>query len=185
MRVLVACECSGVVRRAFRARGHDAYSCDLLPAEDESPYHWQGDVRQYLDRDWDLIIAHPPCTRLCVSGARWWAGRIDEQAEAVEFANLFWQHPCPRRAIENPIGHLSKVWGPPSQIIQPWQYGHGETKATCLWLMGLPLLVPTDVVAGREQRIHRMAPGPERARERSRTYTGVAEAMATQWGGTL
>ena len=156
MRVLVACEYSGIVRTAFRARGHDAWSCDLLPAEDESPYHIQGDVLDVIDEGWDLMIAHPPCTHL--------------------------EAPIPCIALENPVSVISSRIRKPDQIIQPWQFGHGETKATCLWLKGLPLLEPTNIVEGREARVHRMAPGPDRWKERSRTYRGIAEAFADQWG---
>lgn len=184
MRVLVGCEFSGVVREAFRAAGHDAVSCDLLDAEDGSTHHIRGDVLAVLGRGWDLAIFHPPCTRLTVAGARWFKGREAEQAEAILFAETLWNAPIPRIALENPIGVLStrSTLGKPTQIIQPWQFGHGETKATCLWLKGLPRLVPTDVVEGREARVHRMPPGPNRWKERSRTYPGIAAAMAAQWG---
>lgn len=180
MKVLVGCEYSGVVRDAFIARGHDAISCDLLPTEAPGP-HYQGDVRDILNEGWDLMIAHPTCTYLARSGARWWPGREQEQAAAIAFVRSLMAASIPRIAIENPIGALSSAIRPPDQIIQPWQFGHGETKATCLWLKNLPLLVPTHVVTGREARIHRMAPGPERGKERSRTYRGIAEAMAEQW----
>ena len=182
-RLLVACEFSGVVREAFRAVGVDAWSSDLLPAEDGSVFHLQGDVRQWLGEGWDGMICHPPCTRLTVSGARWFKGRESEQAEAIAFAEALWDAPIPRIALENPIGVLStRSWlGKPTQIIQPWQFGHGETKATCLWLKGWPPLVPTNVVEGREARVHRMPPGPNRSKERSRTYSGIAAAMAAQW----
>ncbi len=191
MRVLVACEFSGAVRRAFRAFGHDAWSCDLLPAEDGADGftgHYQGDVLELLARPdllpWDLMIAHPPCTRLTVAGARWFKGKEQEQAEAIAFAEALWNAPIPRIAIENPIGVLStrSTLGKPSQIIQPWQFGHGETKATCLWLRGLPTLQPTNIVSGREARIHKMPPSPDRWKERSRTYAGIAGAMSQQWG---
>ena len=183
MRVLVACEFSGVVRDAFRARGHDAVSCDLL-CSDTAGSHYIGDVLSVLNYGWDLMIAHPPCTHLSVSGARWWpAKRADgRQAAAIEFFMALTRAPIERIAIENPIGLMSTRYRKPDQIIQPWQFGHGETKATCLWLKNLPLLVPTNIVPGREARVHRMAPGPNRARERSRTYQGIAEAMADQWG---
>lgn len=180
MRVLVACEFSGVVRDAFIARGHAAMSCDLLPTERPGP-HYEGDVRDVLHVGWDLMIAFPPCTYLCISGARWWPDRQQGQAEAIKFVRLLMGAPIPRIAIENPVGILSSAIRKPDQIIQPWQFGHGETKATCLWLKGLPPLVPTRVVAGREARIHRMPPGPDRGRLRSVTYQGVAEAMAEQW----
>lgn len=198
MRVLVACEFSGTVRRAFAARGHDAWSCDLLPSEDRSNKHLIGDVRQYLDDGWDLLmVAHPPCTRLCNSGVRWLsappAGRTleDMWAELDEGADLFsacWNAPIDRIAVENPVMHKHakariRNYAEPAQSIQPWQFGHGETKRTCLWLKNLPPLVPTNIVAGREQRVHRMSPGPDRWKERSRFFPGIAEAMADQWGG--
>jgi hypothetical protein len=197
MRVLIGCETSGVVRRAFAARGHDAWSCDLLPSEDRSNRHIVCDVRDLLTEEWDLIaVFHPPCTRLCNSGVRWLhvppPGRTKAEmwAELDEGAELFsavWNAPCPRVAVENPVMHKHakariRNYAPPAQTIQPWQFGHGETKATCLWLRGLPLLKPTDVVEGREARVHRMPPGPNRWKERSRTFEGVGEAMADQWG---
>lgn len=181
MKVLVACEYSGRVRDAFRALGHDAVSCDLLPSEQPGP-HIQGDVLDVLDDGWDLLIAHPPCTHLAASGARWWKNKGKEQEEATKFVFALAQAPIPRIAIENPIGYLSTAWRKPDQIIQPWQFGHGETKATCLWLQNLPKLQPTNVVEGREARVHRMSPSPDRWKERSRTYQGIAEAMAVQWG---
>ncbi len=184
MRVLIACEFSGVVRRAFRARGHDAVSCDLLPAEDgETLHHIQGDVLEMLDGGWDLMIAHPPCTHLAVSGARWFKDKQHEQADALAFVWYLLDAPIPRIALENPVSIISSHIRKPDQIVQPWQYGHGETKATCLWLKNLPTLLPTRVVDGREARVHRMPPGPDRWRERSRTFTGIADAMADQWGG--
>ena len=185
MRVLVACEFSGAVREAFRRRGHSAYSCDILPAEDGSEYHIQGDVACLLSdphEKWDLMIAHPPCTHLAVSGARWFKEKAREQAEALDFVRMLMDAPIPRIAIENPISVISSKIRKPDQIIQPWQFGHGETKATCLWLKNLPPLVPTNIVTGREARVHRMPPGPDRWKERSRTFTGIAEAMADQWG---
>jgi len=183
MKVLIACECSGVVRDAFRARGHDAWSCDIKPCERGNDWHIQIDVSNVLCGCWDLVIAHPPCTDLCVSGARWFpAKRADgRQPDAIGFFMMFTHLGC-KWAIENPIGIMSTVHRKPDQIIQPWQYGHGETKATCLWLHGLPKLQPTNIVEGRANRIHRMPPGPERATERSRTYQGIADAMAEQWG---
>lgn len=185
MRVLVACEFSGVVRRAFAARGHDAWSCDLLPSEDSSACHIQGDVLPVLGLGWDLIIAHPPCTHLAVSGARWWKDKPAHlQRGAVEFAMAF-ENAAPMVAVENPIGKLSSAWRKPCQIIQPWQFGHGETKATCLWLKGLPPLSPTNIVLGRDDRIHRMPPSPDRWKLRSITYAGIADAMADQWGGLI
>lgn len=201
LRVLVACEFSGVVRRAFSALGHDAWSCDLLPAEDGSNQHIIGEVENILDDGWDmLMVAHPPCTRLCNSGVRWLhtppPGRTQREMrdEMVAACGLFltlWQAPIECIAIENPIMHKhAREWfgsslPRQSQIIQPWQFGHGETKATCLWLKNLPNLEPTNVVDGREPRVHRMSQGPNRWRERSRTFPGIAEAMAQQWGGNV
>ena len=183
MKVLVACEFSGVVRRAFMSLGHEAWSCDIEDAEDDAVCHFKCDVREVLAmQSWDLVIAHPPCTRLCNSGARWWNGKEGEQREAADFFLMFTKLTC-RWAIENPIGIISTLYRKPDQIIHPWQFGHGETKATCLWLHGLPLLKPTNIVDGREQRIHRMPPSVNRSRERSRTYQGIADAMAQQWGG--
>lgn len=184
MRVLVACEFSGIVRDAFLALGHDAWSCDLLPTERPGP-HLQADVLTVLDRGWDLMIAHPPCTHLAVSGARWFAGKQTEQAAALAFVESLWAAPVPRVALENPVSILStrSSLGRPTQIIQPWQFGHGEIKATCLWLRGLPRLLPTRVVDGRVARVHRASPGPNRWKERSRTLPGIAAAMAAQWGG--
>ena len=181
MRVLVACEYSGRVRDAFAAMGHDATSCDYLPSETQGK-HYQGDVIDIINNGWDILIAHPPCTHLASSGARWFKEKRVEQGEAIDFVKLLAHCDTPKICIENPIGILSTVWRKPDQIIQPWQYGHGETKATCLWLKGLPLLVPTNVVDGREPRVHYMSPGPNRWKERSRTYEGVAQAMAQQWG---
>lgn len=182
LRVLVACEFSGVVRRAFRDRGHDAWSCDLLPAEDDSPFHIQGDVLPLLDKGWDLMIAHPPCTHLSVSGARWFHLKQAEQAEALAFVQTLLDAPIPRIALENPVSIISSRIRKPTQTIQPWQYGHPEVKRTCLWLKNLPKLVPTEIVEGREARVHRMPPGPDRWRERSRTFPGIARAFAEQWG---
>jgi hypothetical protein len=198
LRILVACEFSGVVRRAFAARGHDAWSCDLLPADDRSNRHIVGDARDLLGDGWDLLmVAHPPCTRLCNSGVRWLSkpppGKtLDQmQADLREGAALFssfWNAPIERIAVENPIMHrhakaLIENYQEPAQTIQPWQFGHGEIKGTCLWLRGLPKLTPTQIVEGRTARVHRMPPGPDRWKERSRTFTGIAEAMADQWGG--
>jgi site-specific DNA-cytosine methylase len=183
LRVLVACEYSGRVRDAFIALGHDAMSCDLLPTEQPGP-HYQGDIRDILGDGWDIMIAHPPCTHLAVSGARWFAGKQAEQAEALAFVRMLLDAPIPRIALENPVSVISSRIRKPDQIIQPWQFGHGETKATCLWLKGLPPLRPTNIVDGRDARVHRMSPGPDRWKERSRTYTGVAAAMAEQWGRT-
>lgn len=181
MRVLVACEYSGRVRDAFRALGHEAMSCDLLPTEVEGQHH-MGDVTELLHMGWDLMIAHPPCTHLAVSGSRWFKDKVKEQAEALAFVQTLMDAPIPMIAIENPISVISSRIRKPDQIIQPWQFGHGETKATCLWLKGLPKLTPTNVVEGREARVHRMPPSPDRWKERSRTYQGVADAMAAQWG---
>lgn len=180
MRVLIACEYSGIVRDAFAALGHDAWSCDLLPTE-RPGNHINGDVLQHLHRNWDLMIAHPPCTHLAVSGARWFKDKQSEQANALDFVRHLMDAPIPRIAIENPISIISSRIRKPDQIIQPWQFGHGETKATCLWLKNLPKLVPTNIVEGREARVHKMPPSPDRWKERSRTYTGIATAMAIQW----
>ena len=183
MRVLVACEYSGAVRDAFRALGHDAMSCDLLPSERPGP-HYLGDVRDLLCDGWDLMIAHPPCTDLAVSGARHFAAKIADgrQERALDFVRELLGAPIPRIALENPVSVISTHIRRPDQVIQPWQFGHGETKATCLWLIGLPRLTPTDVVDGREARVHRMPPSAGRWKERSRTYRGIAAAMAQQWG---
>ena len=181
MRVLVACEFSSVVREAFKARGHDAWSCDLLPAEIPGN-HYQVDTRQILGFQWDLMICHPPCTHLAVSGARWFKNKIQEQKEALQFVKHLLSAPIPRIALENPVSVISSKIRKPDQIIQPWMFGHGETKTTCLWLKGLPKLVPTQVVSGRESRIHKMPESVNRSKERSRTYPGIAEAMARQWG---
>jgi site-specific DNA-cytosine methylase len=187
MRVLVACEFSGIVREAFRAKGHNAWSCDLLPAEDGSPYHFQRSVQSVMYPTisaWDLMIAHPPCTHLSASGARWWKDKRMEQAEALEFVRQLMYAPIPRICIENPVGIISTKIRKPNQIVQPWQFGHGETKATCLWLKGLPNLVPTNIVEGRAARVHREPPSPERWKNRSRTLPGLATAMAEQWGAS-
>jgi hypothetical protein len=181
VRVLVACEYSGTVRDAFLAAGHDAMSCDLLPTDVDGP-HYQGDVRDVLNDGWDLMIAHPPCTHLAVSGARWFKDKQAEQAEALAFVRLLMDAPVPRIAIENPVSVISSRIRKPDQVIQPWQFGHGETKATCLWLKGLPKLTPTNIVDGRVNRIHRMPPSPDRWKLRSTTYKGIAAAMAAQWG---
>ena len=185
MRVLVACEFSGIVRDAFRARGHEAVSCDLLPSERPGP-HVVGDVLPHLGWSypamWDALIAFPPCTHLAVSGARWFAHKIREQDVALMFIRALMYSPIEKIAIENPIGVISTKIRKPDQIIQPWQFGHGETKATCLWLKGLPKLVPTDIVEGRTPRVHHASPGPDRWKERSRTLPGIAKAMAEQWG---
>jgi len=197
MRVLVGCETSGIVRRAFAARDHDVWSCDLLPAEDGSNRHIVGDVRDLLNDGWDLLaVMHPPCTRLCNSGVRWLSvpppGKTADQmqAELQEGAALFsacWNAPIDRIAVENPVMHrhakaLIRNYQAPAQSVQPWQFGHGETKRTCFWLKGLPPLSPTNIVEGREARVHRMPPSADRWKERSRFYPGIAAAMADQWG---
>lgn len=181
MRVLVACEFSGVVRRAFRDRGHDAWS--WLPADDHSEFHIQGDVLHYLRDDFDLMIAHPPCTHLAVSGARWFKDKQVEQAAALQFVRALLDAPIPMIALENPVSVISSKIRKPSQVIQPWQFGHGETKATCLWLKNLPPLKPTEIVDGREARVHKLPPSADRWKLRSITYQGIADAMADQWGG--
>jgi site-specific DNA-cytosine methylase len=183
MRVLIACEYSGTVRDAFLKAGHNAMSCDLLPTDVPGP-HYQGDVRDVLDYPWDLMIAHPPCTDLCVSGARHFPAKQKDgrqQASASFFLSLA-KAEIPCIAIENPVCIMSSLWRKPDQVIQPWEFGHGETKATCLWLKGLPNLTPTNIVEGRENRIHKMAPSPDRWKERSKTFQGIADAMAAQWG---
>ena len=188
MKVLVACEYSGVVRRAFARMGHAAVSCDLLPTDlpcEENETHYQAGMFDVFNSDtWDMVIAHPPCTHLSVSGARHFAAKRADgrQQSAVDFFMRIAELPVKHLAIENPVCIMSTQWRKPDQIIQPWQFGHGETKATCLWLKGLPLLTPTDIVDGREHRIHRMPPSPDRWKDRSRTYAGIAEAMAQQWG---
>jgi len=181
MKVLVACEYSGTVRDAFIAAGHEALSCDLLPTDIPGP-HYQGDVRDVLNDGWDLMIAHPPCTHLAVSGARWFKDKQAEQAEALDFVRLLLDAPIDRIALENPVSVISSRIRKPDQIIQPWQFGHGETKATCLWLKGLPKLTPTDIVDGREARVHKLPPSADRWKIRSTTYKGIADAMAQQWG---
>jgi hypothetical protein len=179
-KVLVACEFSGIVRSAFAAKGHDAWSCDLLPTE-RPGNHIQDDVLKVLNEGWDLMIAHPPCTYLAVSGARWFKERQTEQDAALFFVRALMSSPISRICIENPISVISTRIRKPDQIIQPWQFGHGETKATCLWLKGLPKLEPTNIVDGRIARVHRESPGPDRWKNRSRTPEGIAEAFASQW----
>lgn len=181
MKVLVACEYSATVREAFAAKGHEAVSCDLLPTEIPGP-HYEGNVLDILYDNWDLMIAHPPCTHLAVSGARWFKDKQTEQKEALYFVRYLLNAPIKKIALENPISIISSRIRKPDQIIQPWMFGHGETKATCLWLKGLPLLQPTDIVDGREARVHKMPPSPDRWKERSRTFKGIAQAMADQWG---
>ncbi len=181
MKVLIACEFSGTVRDAFAARGHDAWSCDILPTE-KPGQHLQCDVREVLDRKWDIMIAHPPCTHLAVSGARWFKDKQVEQAEALDFVRLLLDAPIERIALENPVSIISSRIRKPDQTIQPWQFGHGEVKRTCLWLKNLPLLKPTDEVVGREARVHKMPPSPDRWKKRSITYQGIGTAMSEQWG---
>lgn len=197
MKILIACEFSGVVRDAFAKLGHDASSCDLLPSETPGD-HFQQNVLPLLEMKWDMVIGHPPCTLLCNSGVRWLApgGVLNGQRYRMMksacdfFAALYWAKHIPKRAIENPVmhgyasGYLLKEWGVPrfTQSIQPWQFGHGEVKRTCLWLRGLPQLKPTDIVSGRQPRVHHASPGTNRWKERSRTLPGIAKAMAEQWG---
>ena len=202
MRILVACEFSGLIREAFARRGHAAWSCDLLPTEQPPTYggHYVGDVRDHLRESWDLMIAHPPCTYLAVSGARWFNDRRQQQIDALAFVRTLMDAPIDRIALENPISVISTQIRPPDQIIQPWQFGHGEVKATCLWLKGLPPLIPThlaltpdpylpfpdwppDAPVERHARVHRAPPSPDRWKARSRTLPGIADAMAEQWGG--
>jgi site-specific DNA-cytosine methylase len=185
MKVLVACEESQEVCKAFRERGHEAYSCDLQDCSGGHPeWHIKADALELIKIKWDLIIAHPPCTDLAVSGARWFEQKRKDgrQRDAIDFFMRFVNADCEHIAIENPVGIMSTHYRKPDQIIQPWMFGHGETKATCLWLKGLPPLEPTDIVDGREQRVWKMAPGPDRAKLRSKTYPGIARAMAEQWG---
>lgn len=181
MKVLIACEYSGRVRDAFIGGGHEAMSCDLLPTDAPGP-HYQGNVLDILNNGWDLMICHPPCTHLAVSGSRWFKDKVKEQAEALDFVRLLLNAPIEKIALENPISVISSKVCKPDQIIQPWQFGHGETKATCLWLKNLPKLMPTNIVDGREARIHKMPPSPDRWKLRSTTYQGIADAMAQQWG---
>jgi len=181
MKVLVACEFSGTVREAFRAKGHEAYSVDVIDSLPFSYNHVKADVLDCLDQNWDLMIAHPPCTDLCVSGARWFGYKIREQDDGIEFVRKLMDAPIPKICIENPIGVISNRIRKPDQIIQPWQFGHGETKSTCLWLKGLPKLMPTHVVEGRQQKMWAMPPSEDRGKLRSITYQGIAEAMAEQW----
>lgn len=181
MKVLVACEYSGTVRDAFIARGHDAMSCDLLPTDSPGP-HYQGDIFDIIDKDWDLMIGFPPCTHLCSSGARWWKDKKQEQKDAIEFVLALYNCNIPKIAIENPVGILSTVWRKPDCIVQPYEHGHGETKKTCLWLKNLPILTPSNPVSGREQKIWKCPPGPNRWKIRSKTYQGIADCMANTWG---
>lgn len=184
MKVLVACEYSGKVREAFRKLGHDAWSCDLLPSDDNSPYHIQGDVLEILGDGWDLLIGHPPCTHLAVSGARWFKDKKHLQREALDFVSALMNAPIERIAIENPVSIISSRLRKADQVIQPWMFGHGETKATCLWLKNLPKLGATNIVEGREPRIWKLPPSEDRWKLRSETYQGIADAMAAQWSTT-
>ena len=184
MRVLVACEYSGRVRDAFRRHGHDAWSCDLLECEADPTWHYQRPVEEILNQGWDLMVAHPPCTDLAISGSahlgkKYADGRVDR---ALDFVRLLMNAPISRWCIENPISLISSRIRKPDQIIQPWEFGHGECKATCFWLKNLPRLRATNYVEGREERVHKMPPGPNRWKERSRTFEGVAAAMGDQWG---
>ena len=194
MRVLVACEESQAVCKAFRARGHEAYSCDLIPCSGGHPeWHIQVDALELIKMRWDLIIAHPPCTDLAVSGARWFPEKIlnGRQQASIDFFMAFVKTDCPRIAIENPIGIMSTKYRKPDQIIHPWWFGHLEEKSTCLWLKGLPKLIPTNDVKEQmlklpkkqRERLHYLPPSPDRAKIRSKTFPGIAEAMAEQWGG--
>lgn len=189
MKILIGCEESAKVRDAFLSRGHDAYSCDLLPTRGTTDRHIVGDVFKAIELcSWDMLICFPPCTHVCVSGARWWRNKQAEHIRALEFMRSLFDTAKKRIkhvAMENPIGAFSTFYRKPDQIIQPWMFGHGETKATCLWLENLPKLIPTNIVGGRDNRIHRMAPGPRRQRNRSETYSGIADAMAEQWGHSL
>ena len=182
MRVLVACEYSGRVREAFRKLGHDAWSCDLLPADDGSYYHYQCDVKEVIGNGWDLMIAHPPCTHLAVSGARWFKDKVIEQREALAFVQTLLEAPIEHIALENPVSIISTRIRKADQYIQPWQFGHGETKKTGLWLKNLPRLEPTNIVEGRQNRVWKMPPSENRWKLRSETYQGIADAMAAQWG---
>ena len=183
MKVLIACEYSGRVRDAFIAKGHDALSCDLLPSDGAGP-HYQGSVTDILGDGWDMMVAFPPCTHLAVSGARWFKEKRADgrQQAALDFVRLLMDAPIPRIALENPVSIISSHIRKPDQTIQPWQFGHGETKRTCLWLKGLEKLTPTDIVEGREQRVWKMPPSANRWKLRSQTYQGIANAMAEQWG---
>ena len=184
MNVLIGCESSAAVRDAFIDRGHYAMSCDLLPSEKPGP-HYQGDIFDVIDDGWDVGIFHPPCTYLAVSGMHWTTRGLRDRkltVDALDFVRRLMACKIPKWALENPVSIISSQIRKPDQVIQPWMFGHGETKATCLWLKGLPHLMPTNIVPGREPRVHRMPPGPDRWKERSRTYEGIAAAMAEQWG---
>ena len=185
MKILIACEFSGIVRDAFIARGHEAVSCDLEPTATPGP-HIQAPLEAVIASEpWELLIAFPPCTYLAVSGARWMAARREKQERALAFVRMILEAPIPRIALENPVGVISTRIRPPNQYIQPWQFGHGETKKTGLWLKNLPLLEPTRIVKGRIPRVHNEPPGPDRWRRRSKTFLGIAAAMALQWTGKL
>ncbi|KKL79059.1 hypothetical protein LCGC14_2018630 [marine sediment metagenome] len=187
MRVLIACEFSQIVTRAFRDKGHEAYSCDILATEGNPEWHIQGDVLEILDDGWDLMMAFPPCTRLCNSGVRWLRERNlwDEMRKAAEFFKRLLKSPIKKACIENSIPHkyaIKEIGRRYDQIIQPWQFGHGESKATCLWLNNLPPLMATKIMTGREQRIYNMPKTPDRGHKRSVIFQGIADAMAEQWG---
>lgn len=191
MKILVACESSGVVRNAFRDCGHDAWSCDLLPADDGSEYHYQADAFEVINNDWDMMIAHPPCTHLAASGARWFKDKREEQKKSLEFVRALLDAPIKMIALENPVGIISSRIRKPDQIIQPWMFGHPEAKKTCLWLKGLPLLEPTNILPLPEKGYwnnqtpsgqNKLGPSPDRWKIRSKTYQGIADAMANQWG---
>jgi hypothetical protein len=181
MKVLIACEFSGIVRDAFTKKGHYSMSCDFLPSELPGR-HYRGNVFDIISDGWDIMIAHPPCTHLDVSGARWFKYKQKEQKEAIDFFMNLINAPILQIVVENPVSIMSTIYKKPTQIVQPWQHGHGETKATCLWIKGLIPLKPTNIVKGREQRIHKLPPSKDRWKLRSRTYTGIADAMAEQWG---
>lgn len=188
MKILVACEESQAVTIELRRLGHEAYSCDIIPCSGGHPeWHLQVDALELLKMKWDMILAFPPCTHLAVSGARYFEQKRKDgrQQAAIDFFMRFANSDCPRIAIENPVGIMSTVWKKPDQIIQPWQFGHGETKKTCLWLKGLPPLIPTEIVEGREQRIWKMPPSEDRAKNRAKTFPGIAKAMAEQWAGDI
>ena len=188
MKILVACEESQAVTIELRRLGHEAYSCDIIPCSGGHPeWHLQVDALELLKMKWDMILAFPPCTHLAVSGARYFEQKRKDgrQQAAIDFFMRFANADCPKIAIENPVGIMSTVWKKPDQIIQPWQFGHGETKKTCLWLKGLPPLIPTEIVEGREQRIWKMPPSEDRAKNRAKTFPGIARAMAEQWAGDI
>ena len=190
MKILIGCEFSGIVREAFRNKGHDAWSCDIIPSDDNSPYHIQDDIMNHLDDGWDMMICFPPCTHLCVSGARWFKDKIPEQKEALKFVKILLDSNIPKIVLENPVGIISTRIRKPDQIIQPYEFGHTETKKTCIWLKGLPKLNPTDNVYDEmmklpkkiRNRIHYMPNTKNRGKDRSETFTGIANAMADQWG---